>query len=342
MIIPQRVFRILIIISTTLAMSACLTLGTVEIEVIQPAKITVPSNINSILIVNNSLTYPIDSFTNDIQKGLFQLDTTTTQLLAYQVNEVLNESPRFDSSKLVNDIYFRKAEDLLQPIEWNGVNSLCSQFEVDALLSLEAFGIHDTIVKTSYYDGYSYYSYSNLVLIVNSMWRIYLKEEKQILEKRIHRDTIYLDEISSKRDYLRAITQPRAINYLADKIAINVSTQIADRMAPYWLPIQRDLFIHSNKQMQQAAKLAYKDNWRDAAQIWKLLTENENKKIAAGACHNMALVCEVEGKFDIALIWLEESLEINDSFTSREYYKQIQLRIKNSAKLDEQFGINNE
>ena len=187
------ILRLFFIISFISVMSGCLTIGTVEIETIQPAKITVPSNINSILIINNSLSYPSSSFKNKTQKGLYKLDSTTTQLLVRHVNEILNESPRFDTSKLVYDLYYRKAEDLLQPITWNGVNSLCSKYSVNALLSLEAFGIQDTIIEYSYYDGFAHYSYSNLALVVNSMWRIYLNEEHRVLEKRIHRDKIYID-----------------------------------------------------------------------------------------------------------------------------------------------------
>ena len=65
--------------------------------------------------------------------------------------------------------------------------------------------------------------------------------------------------------------------------------------------------------MQLAAKLAYVDNWRGAAHIWNPLTKSENKKISAAACHNMALVCEVEGKLDLSVEWLEKALDINDN-----------------------------
>lgn len=334
-------FRFLVIVTVVFSLSGCLTLGTVEIEIIQPAKITVPSNINSILIVNNSIGYPADTFKNNTQKGLFKLDTTTTQLLARQVNNILNESPRFDTSKLVDDICFRKPKTLLQPIEWEGIDGLCHSYDVNSVLSLEAFGIDDVIIKGSYYDGYAYRSYSSLSLIVNSMWRIYLNDENRVLEKRIQRDTIYIDEINSKKGYLKALSQISAINYLANKIASNISTQVSDRLAPYWQPIHRYFYIYTDVKMQQAAKLAYADNWRGAAYIWNPLTKNKNKKISAAACHNMALVCEVEGKFDVAVKWLEKAISINNTEISSIYLQQIHLRIEESVVLDKQFGVDN-
>ncbi len=331
--------QILLFALVSFALTGCYSLGTVEIEVIKPAKITIPSNIRKVLIINNSLSFPADSFKNKIQKGLFKLDTSTTQLVASYVNDIINESPRFDTSILINDIYFRKPKDLLQPIEWQNVNKLCTQYNSDALISLEAFGIFDSILRINYYDGYTLTSYKTLALIANSMWRVYLMDEHKVLEKRIYRDTLYFDEINSKKEYFNAIEQSKAIKFFSNEIALNISTKVADRMAPYWLAVQRSFFINGSSEMQQAAKYAYADNWHGATLIWKEMTTNENKRLSAAACYNMALACEVEGKLDIAKKWLEESVMQYNTYTAHEYYKQIQLRINESEKLDKQFGV---
>jgi len=332
--IPKILFAVI-----SLAITSFYTMGTVEIEVIKPAKITIPQHINSVLIINNSLSFPSDTFKNEIQKGLFQLDTAATQLITKQVNDIINESPRFDTSILIRDIYFRQAKDLLQPIDWQNVNALCSKYNTDALVSLEAFGVIDTIMRLSYYDGYVYTSYKNLVLIANSMWRVYLNKEHKILEKRIQRDTLYFDELSSKKEYLNAIKHQKAVNFFAEEIALSISTKVADRIAPFWLPVQRDFFNNGSNEMQQAAIYAYADNWRGAALLWKELTKSENKRLSAAACYNMALACEVEGKLDIALEWLEDSIMKYDTYSAHEYFKQILSRINESEKLDKQFGV---
>lgn len=317
-----------------------MVLNTVEIETVKPAKIILPNNINTVLLLNNSLPYPLGKFKNDVQEGLFKLDTLASQQIIYSVSEILKESPRFDSITIVDDIYFRRIQDLFQPIEWNGVNKLCSQYSADALLSLEAFGIKDTIIEISYYDGYVYHTYHNLVLFVNTMWRMYLDDDKNIFEKYIQRDTIYIDEISSKNKYLNALTTDYAINYFANKIAPYVSIRVADRMAPYWQSVQRDFFVYTaNKHMKQAARYVYDNNWYKAASIWRILVDNENYKIRAAACHNMALACEVEGKLDIAIVWLKKSLEINYTDISNTYLRQLKLRLSDSEILNKQFGV---
>lgn len=334
--------KLLLFLSTFIAFSSCITLGTVEIEVIKPAKIALAPDVNSLLVLNNSILFHTDSFKHEVQRGLFKLDTTATQYIVQYVNGILNESPRFDTSILLPDIYYRKQTNLLQPIDFTAVKKLCEQNNADALLSLDAFGIIDTIIRISYFDGYGYTTYKNLALIANTMWRVYLPDKELVFEKKIHRDTIFIDEIGSKKEYQNALTQSKNIEYLAGKLAQNIGTQVADRIAPYWEPVIRDFFIYGNTEMQQAAHFAYSDKWREAAIIWKEFTDDENKRIAAAACHNMALVCEVEGKLDIALEWLEESLGKYTYYTTKDYMKQINNRIKEAEKLDKQFGIKTE
>jgi hypothetical protein len=316
-----------------------MTIGTVKIEVIKPAKTVVPVEIKSVLVINNSLARLSSEFGNDIQKALFKLDTATTQLISAMTVDIINESPRFDTCILLPDIYFRNPDDLFLQIEWDDAIKLCEQNNADILLSLEAFGIHNSIKKISYYDDY----YGRVIgkkmeFAINSMWRIYIPATKRIMEKKVFRDTLYFDEFQSKDDYYNVITRDEAVLYVAKELASAVAVNVADRIAPYWLPVERDFFISSNSDMKQAAIYAYKDQWLNAAKLWKPLTESENGKLAGAACHNMALACEVEGKLDVAKQWLQKAVTKYDNYISQQYLRIIQKRIKESSVLDKQFG----
>lgn len=338
-VVKQSYFLYIFLFIVTVTFNSCYTLGTVEIEVIKPAKIILPQNVNSLLLVNNSLMYPAAEFKNDAQKGAFSLDTSSTQALIKTVGQIVNESPRFDTSIVLNDIYFRNSSNLLKPVSWQNVNKLCAENNTDALISLEAFGIKDTVVRLSYYDGFAYTSFANLVLTVNSMWRIYIPNNNSIIEKRIYRDTLFVENITSKSEYYYMLKEPEFVKQIANQISLSGAAKIADRLAPYWQPVERSFFIYGNDDMKKAAEYAYNDNWRAAAVIWKKLSENENIKLAGAACHNMALVCEVEGRLDLSEVWLKKSLENYDNLVSKEYYKHIKLRLVDADKLNKQFGI---
>lgn len=336
----RKRFHNLFFILTIFLFSGCMTIGTVQIEVIKPAKITIPNNARTVLVINNSLTKPSSKFTNDVQKALFKLDTTTTQLISAMTADIVNESPRFDTCIVLPDIYFRNSDDLFLQIEWNDVTALCNQNNADILLSLEAFGINNSIREFSYSDDYyGLVVTKKMVFTVNSMWRIYIPSTKKIMEKRVFRDTLYFDEFHSKDDYYNVITRDEANLYVAKELASVVAMNVADRIAPYWQPVEREFFISPNNNMKQAAIYAYRDQWLNAAELWNPLTESENTKLAGAACHNMALACEVEGKLDIAEQWLEKAVAKYDNYLSQQYLKIIKTRIKESTVLDKQFGI---
>lgn len=320
--------------------TACKSTGTISIEVTKPAKITVSKSIDSILLVNNSLIKPKTSFKHDFQNHLFALDTLTTQQLIKTVGEVINESPKINNTEILPYLYFRDTKDLLQPLTWNTVHHLCNKNNSSSLLSLEAFGIQDTLVNYIYDDGYGYTYYKSMVLLVNSLWRIYDADANRIIDKKIHRDTIPLNLFESRNEYLLALSDHRNRDELSKQIAYEIAAKISDRFLPYWASEQRIFFSSGNSDMKLAVELVYNNQWDDAAKLWKKYTEIENNKIASLACYNMALVCEVQGKIDLALIWLEKSLDKYNNQQAVEYKRVLQKRQRENELLDKQFGIN--
>lgn len=213
----------------------CQSIGSVSIQVIAPAEISIPSKINNLLIVNNSIVEPSSPFTLELQKQLFSLDTLATQYIVNTVGALLDESPRMESVVVLQDIYYKKPEHILKQIPWADVAQICAENNTEALLSLEAFAINDTLVNYSYYDGYTYAYYKSMVLIVNSLWRIYDPLQKQIIDKKIYRDTLTFENLRSRNSYFTLLEKASSRISMAEQISYEVSAKIADRIAPYWL-----------------------------------------------------------------------------------------------------------
>jgi hypothetical protein len=91
--------------------------------------------------------------------------------------------------------------------------------------------------------------------------------------------------------------------------------------------------------LNHANNLAFQNEWINAAIIWKKYTASNNATIASSACHNMAVVCEVEGKLDLALEWAEKSLLIKYNTLTSNYINDLRLRIEEIKLLDYQFGL---
>ena len=82
------------------------------------------------------------------------------------------------------------------------------------------------------------------------------------------------------------------------------------------------------------------DQWQEATELWRNLTDNPNKKLASRACFNMALACEVEDKLELAYEWIKKSNSLYYNTKTDSYKKIIEKRLKNIQRLDEQM-LNN-
>ncbi len=83
---------------------------------------------------------------------------------------------------------------------------------------------------------------------------------------------------------------------------------------PSWIPVERKYYNSGNPRMIAAEKYALANDWLKAAEVWNKESKNANQKIAAKACYNLALACEMEGKYDLAIDWLIKSYGILSSF----------------------------
>ena len=79
---------------------------------------------------------------------------------------------------------------------------------------------------------------------------------------------------------------------------------------PSWIQVDRLYYKSNNLDMRHAEKFALNNDWLKAAEIWNKETKIKNPRIAAKACFNMALACEMETKLDAAIDWLNKSYTI--------------------------------
>ena len=76
------------------------------------------------------------------------------------------------------------------------------------------------------------------------------------------------------------------------------------KIIPSWISDERTYYQSYHPEMLKAEKYAKNYEWLNAGALWNKQSKNKNQKIAAKACYNMALACEMEGKYDLAIGWL--------------------------------------
>lgn len=323
-----------------LVFQGCYQIRPIQIEVVKPAKIEIPAKIYTVSVLNASVPKYNVPITNKTQANFFKLDSTVTNELTYGVSSVLSESPRFTNIVHHNKLYHKAENRYLEPIIWNDLEQICFQNETESIVTLEAFGINDTVHTFASLTPEGYVYNKSVLLICKSLWRIYNTKEKQLVHQWLQQDSIYMDEFGSTKHFRSKLDKQEVRNWLAEIITEETAYKISNKIAPYWITVKRDVFLTFNEEMQLASALVADNKWKQAASIWKNYVDSEDVKLAAKACHNMALVCEVEGKLDIALIWLEKALDLNVYYPTINYKKVIEYRLNEQEVLDKQFGNN--
>lgn len=335
----NKIVRLAFLFAMLSLFSACYTLKSVQIEVMKPAKIVIPPAIQSITLLNASLPPKSELIGSKGALLVYSVDSFVTQELLNYTNEKLLESSRFVDVKIHNKAYPQEKSQRLRPIKWEDSESICYQNKTDGLLALEALEMIDTLIRYTIVDQYGYQSGKAFALICKSLWRLYQPEKQKIVVQKLFTDTVFFNEFDSRAAFRNTLKNVENREWLANTLANELGFKVNETLAPYWVSVKRDMIIGGGVEMEKAADYAAKDKWKEAARIWQILTKDDDVKIASVACYNMALVCEVQGRLDLAIAWLDKSDEIY-TFQFAELYRSVlNYRIAEANVLDKQFGI---
>jgi|SRR6266700_2213146 len=135
---------------------SCSSTNLMSLSVMEPAPVSLPSNIKSIAIVNRSQASDQTKVFDAIHKAL-SLETAGLQREGAKASirgltDELQKNNRFTEVKYLNDLDLRTFGAGIFPnsLEWDSVEKICRENNVDALFALELF---DTESKLTYGNG---------------------------------------------------------------------------------------------------------------------------------------------------------------------------------------------
>ncbi len=85
----------------------------------------------------------------------------------------------------------------------------------------------------------------------------------------------------------------------------------------------------------KASNYASNNNWREAVKIWKQFTNHKNTSVISRAYFNLALASEANGQIDIAITWINKSLNLGNK-KAKIYRSKLEKRKLDLIKLDKQ------
>ncbi len=341
-----RITLAVLVLSIALFAICCRT-RSISLQMLVPASITIPGDINKVAILNRSLPSKNNQLVNILEGFISGESILADREGSFNcirgVEARLIESPRLKAVAIESDHYrgtgTRQFPELL---DWNSVDALCKQYNVDAILSLETFDSNFDLKKRTTEqkekkEGKEVVTkvyHADLTVNVNSGWRLYDNINRTIIDQ-----VSFTDEKGWSEE---GATSQAAVNKLPHKRnAINESGrlagfQIANRISPNWRTERRPYYVKGNDDFKTAKQQVKFNNWDAAAIIWKKLAENPDPVIAGRACYNLAIASEIKGNIDMAIYWAEKSMKVYHDKKARGYVDILYRRSSDAKRLEEQ------
>lgn len=311
-----------------------------SIENMQHAPEELSPDIQSITLMNRSMSNQFQKFNEDslqmyfyrkgFQLSKIVLDSTASDTTLRALAGLMFESGRYDVVIPVDRNLERKVSYELLPDTLNNdqVTKICNSFNTDALLVLERFStkVMADISEEKYRDTYGGYQKAynaTLDLKYDAFFRFYKPGKKVLIKEIAATDTIYWESSDSRLDqvFSKLPTVKQAIINGGIKTALDLDSKIS----PTWAPEKRGYFLIKS-QNDAGQEYMNENDFEKAANYWEDMAKSPNKKIRSKAEYNLALINELNGDIDKAIEYGLKSFYTYYRFQTETYLKKLQAR----------------
>lgn len=324
----------------SLTLQSCITRETVSFRVLSPATISVPADVYRICVVNHAIAPRDDSngvfyaFAGKLYYDTTKYDTLLSWSAIDGVVQTLAESGRFELASEPLLLPRKKGPSMGIPISFNALDTLCDDLSTHGALVLENVQAFDMFDYFGFEQGLYY---MKMKVIGEADFGFYDLKHREVIERFTISDTLIFDNVAYGWERCITAFPDRASAF--SQIAGQLGRKYASRFSPALRNEQRFYFSGSQTDLQKGAEYARQGLWATAARYWIKSATGRRKALAARAAFNMALASEMEGKLDIALYWIEQSL-LRSQTPEAQNYRNILLRRKAEVdKLVEQMKI---
>lgn len=339
-------FSVLLIVTLT----SCKT-NLVYINVINPAPVTISNSTKNVGIVARTTPSPDNKTLNTIHQNVngetLKLIQESTAESIRGLNDALTQNKRFDIIKPLTDVQLTTpvTGTFPSPLSWTEVETICKDHGVDVLFVMELFDTELKVVPINTPTKIENISdvlntvtqaQVNITTTVKTGWRIYDLQKKYIIDEH----PLY-NNLTVVANAATIINTAEAL--LGRKEAIKQESNrlghvYADRIIPYSIKVTRDYYVKGNYDFKVATRKARTGNWDGAGELWLKQTESKKRKIAGRACYNMAILGEINGDLDAAIIWAQKAYENYNNKLALHYVNILKNRRKINQRVDYQLG----
>ncbi|MCS7076540.1 MAG: DUF6340 family protein [Bacteroidia bacterium] len=339
----KRIFSLASIFSLVLLLCTACT-RTIHIQALRPAAVTLPSDIETIIVINRYKPDDRHKFKNFIEGLLtgerIRLDRIAADMAVNSVVKKLSESPRVIVKTVPFELQGTGTWEFPQPLSVDVIKQITQEHKADAIVCLEVMDsnswirTHEERRKRTVNGQQQEYvvSVATRWVSIDAGWRVYDGKTGSVLdEHRMHEEMSWSSEAADPKT---AVSQLMPMDRAVPDVGAAAGWDYATRIAPSWIWLTREYYSRAKKnpQFRQGVVEAQANHWREAANKWRPLTDNPDKKIAKRACLNMAVACEVEGNLEAALSWAKKGAAMGSAKCSNYIYTLLE-RIEDEKRL---------
>ena len=332
---------VLIVLSVTL--SSCSATKDHTLSALGPASVDLATTITKIGIINESNTSQKSEYHTRIEQILsaknHQLQQDGIDAAISGLFDELVKDQRFDTVQLIHtDVNNSKGLGYsADTISWDTIKDICDANGVDAIFSL-AYYEADTQVsvkKKKIEEQNMLRQYVKvqgheitLETLIENGWRIYDPYNQKVIDELVFNDQITSTGTGTNEvDALYDISDRREAVLDQSKHA---GSSYGLRLLPQEQAVIRDYFVRGSEKLGEAKKWAAEGDWQAAAALWEQEVANENPKIKAKACYNMAFYNEMNGDYQAAMEWAEKATVHDGNKAILAYKEALQKRVADS------------
>ena len=338
-----RTYRVVLSLFAAVAAISCKSnYATITIENSQPAKEELSPDIQSITLMNRSMSNQFQNYREDslqlyfyrkgFQLSKIVLDSTSADTTIRALAGLMFESGRYDmvvplERNFIRNLPYEALPDTLSP---DKVREICTNFNTDALMVLERFSTK-TMADYSeerYLDATSgnVYSYNaTLDLKYDAFFRIYKPGIKTLVKEIAVSDTIYWESFDYTQE--RLFGKLPSIKQALINAGIKVALDVDAKLSPFWISEKRGYFLFKSKG-DRGQQFMSENKYDDAARYWAEMAKSGNKNTRSKAEFNLALISELNGNIDQAIEYGLRSFYSHYRFQTESYLKKLEARKK--------------
>ncbi|NEW82587.1 MAG: hypothetical protein GZ094_09515 [Mariniphaga sp.] len=307
------IIRFMSVLFAGLILSSCIITQSVSIDQMEPGKVSLPSPIRKVALISRNFKFSVDTLAKyynadfRLRKGTMAdnllIDSIAVTKSMDSLRKALLESGRFDEVFVYPFNAIKPhTGDKEMPLSSVFIQSLCTESETDAVISLEMLSYFYSRHGSS---GREIQAEANVK--VTAIWSVYMPKSEMPIDRFTHSEVIRWGENpnNSSQKY-RLPGRKEAIAIACGTAAKNYGK----RIVPYWAESSRVIIGLNGSDWERALSFAEKNEWKGAAQIWEKYLESSQKRIAGIAALNYAVAQEMLGNPDQANLWSAKSVSL--------------------------------